>query len=94
VWSDDGTELFYMDLTTAIWSVPVRTRPNFDAGNATKLFDGPWFVGQSGQTYDVSHDGRRFLMIKEPTSTQAAGLSTTINVVLNWTEELKRRLPR
>jgi hypothetical protein len=40
--------------------------------------------------YDVSPDGKRFLMLKPSESAEAA---TQINVVLNWFEELKRRVP-
>jgi hypothetical protein len=41
--------------------------------------------------YDVSRDGQRFLMLKPSEQAQAA--PTQINVVLNWFEELKRRVP-
>jgi hypothetical protein len=56
-----------------------------------KLLDGRYYVGGSiyvGRTYDVSPDGRRFLMMKLDSMTP-----TSIVVVLNWTEELKRLLP-
>jgi hypothetical protein len=39
----------------------------------------------------VSPDGQRFLMLKPAEQAQAA--PTQINVVLNWFEELKRRVP-
>lgn len=38
-------------------------------------------------TYDVSADGQRFVMVKDETG------SGRLNVVLNWTEELKRLIP-
>ena len=38
----------------------------------------------------ITPDGRRFLMIQPVEPEQAA---TKINVVLNWFEELKRRVP-
>ena len=41
--------------------------------------------------YDVSADGQRFLMVKPSEQAQAA--PTQISVVLNWFEELKRRVP-
>jgi hypothetical protein len=41
--------------------------------------------------YDVHLDGQRFLMLKP--IEQAGGAPTQINVVLNWFEELKRRVP-
>jgi len=41
--------------------------------------------------YDVSPNGQRVLMIKA--SEQERSATTQINVVLNWFEELKRRVP-
>ena len=41
--------------------------------------------------YDVSPDGQRFLMLKPSESAEAA--PTQINVVLNWFEELKQKVP-
>ena len=41
------------------------------------------------QHYDISRDGKRFLMIKEEELPEAEG---QINIVLNWFEELKRLL--
>ena len=40
--------------------------------------------------YDVSPDGQRFLMIKQ---SEEAAAPTQINVVLNWFEELKQKVP-
>jgi hypothetical protein len=41
--------------------------------------------------YDISTDGQRFLMVKPAEQAQAA--PTQINVVLNWFEELKQKVP-
>jgi hypothetical protein len=41
--------------------------------------------------YDVSPDGQRFLMLKPSESAQTT--PTQINVVLNWFEELKQKVP-
>jgi hypothetical protein len=41
--------------------------------------------------YDVSPDGQRFLMLKPVEQAEAA--PTRINVVLNWFEELKQKVP-
>jgi hypothetical protein len=41
--------------------------------------------------YDVSPDGQRFLMLKS--TEQAGNAPTQINVVLNWFEELKQKVP-
>jgi hypothetical protein len=41
-------------------------------------------------SFDVSPDGKRFLMIEEPD--QVASVAQ-IDIVLNWLEELKRTVP-
>jgi hypothetical protein len=42
--------------------------------------------------YSVTADGQRFLMLKLGDQPQSAAL-TQINVVVNWFEELKQRVP-
>jgi hypothetical protein len=55
------------------------------------LFEGPYTPAPgSVPYYDVSPDGQRFMILK-PVE-QAAG-PTQINVVLNWFEELKQKVP-
>jgi hypothetical protein len=54
------------------------------------LFQGPYPAPNTGRAlYDVSRDGQRFLMIKNP----GAAASPQIILVQNWTEELKRLVP-
>jgi hypothetical protein len=48
------------------------------------------FEGQGVFNWDISPDGQRFLMVKPVEPQQAA---TQINVVLNWFEELKQKVP-
>ena len=57
-------------------------------------FDGQ-MLGNTGRTYDLSHDGQRLLMIKDPSAdVQASG--PNMIVVQNWLQELhdRVRLPR
>jgi serine/threonine-protein kinase len=93
LWSRDGRELFYRDFSGDIMSVPVVLTPTFSAGQAVKLLDGSGYLGggsfMSARTYDLSPDGRRFLMLKPVTS----GATRSLVVVLNWFEELKRLVP-
>jgi serine/threonine-protein kinase len=93
VWARNGRELFYLDGTNAVTSVPIRTAPTFSAGAPTKLFDGRYVGGPFWRTYDVSRDGQRFLMIKDSATAEQPSTPTSVVVVLNWFEELKRRLP-
>ena len=93
-WSPAGGELFYVTESGAMMSVPLEPGPAFKWRNAVKLFDWP-SIGTPGpaRTYDVSRDGRRFLMVKEARGTERQGATATIRVVLNWMEELKQKLP-
>jgi hypothetical protein len=62
------------------------------AGKPKVLFEGPYEpVPARLPNFDVSPDGQRFLMLK-PADTGESG-PTQINVVVNWFEELKRRVP-
>jgi Tol biopolymer transport system component len=91
VWNRNGRELFYRS-GDKMMAVEIATHPNFVAGKPRMLFEGPYLATpQTSPYYDVAPDGRRFLMLK-PTG-QAQTAPTQINVVLNWFEELKRRVP-
>jgi hypothetical protein len=93
-WSRDGKELFYVtsdnpNLGCRVMAVNVRTTKTLQADTPRKLFGGPYSITPVfGQSYDVSLDGRRFLMVKfEPPKPPAA-----VHVVLNYFEELKKKL--
>jgi serine/threonine-protein kinase len=91
LWNPNGRELFYRS-GNKIMAVDVTTQPGFAAGTPRKLFEGPYLPSPlTNPNYDVSPDGQRFLMLKPSESAEAA--PTQINVVLNWFEELKRRVP-
>jgi len=89
LWSRDGRELFYRS-GEKMMAVTISTEPELTPGKPTLLFEGR-YQGQSANpssNYDVARDGR-FVMIRTEGSTE----STQINVVLNWSEELKRLVP-
>jgi serine/threonine-protein kinase len=93
VWARNGRELFFLDENSLLTSVTVQTAgASFSAGKPTKVLQTPYFSDDYvGRTYDVSADGRRFLMVKgDPTADQA---TPNMVVVLNWFEELKRLVP-
>jgi eukaryotic-like serine/threonine-protein kinase len=90
MWNRNGRELFYRS-GNAMMAVEITRQPGFVAGNPQRLFEGPYVSTLRGaQEYDVTPDGQRFLMLK-PVDDAAA--TTQINVVLNWAEELKQRVP-
>ena len=91
VWNPNGREIFYRS-GDKMMAVGVTTQPAFSAGKPRMLFEGK-YVATTGTKprYDVSADGQAFLMFKPVEQDQAA--PTQINLVLNWTEELKQRVP-
>ena len=93
LWGPVGSELFYLARGGRLMVVPVQTDPSFTAGRAEILFEEPYYVEASiaGRAYDISPDGRRFLMIKESEEDTSVPMSMT--VVLNWFEELERLVP-
>jgi serine/threonine protein kinase/Tol biopolymer transport system component len=86
VWNPKGRELFYRQ-GDKMMAVEITTQPSFSISKPRMLFEGPYLpTPQSFSNYDVSADGQRFLVLKPAGQAQA---STQINIVLNWTEELK-----
>jgi len=91
VWNPKGAELFYRT-GDRMMAVDVATQPSFHAGKPRVLFEGRYErTPATGPNYDVAPDGQRFLMLKP--SEQEAAAPNQIDVVLNWFEELKRRVP-
>jgi dipeptidyl aminopeptidase/acylaminoacyl peptidase len=91
VWNPNGRELFYRS-GDKIMAVDIATQPGFTAGKPRMLFEGQYVTTPATfPNYDVSPDGQRFLMLKPAEQAQAA--PTQINVVLNWFEELKQKVP-
>jgi Tol biopolymer transport system component len=91
-WRRDGKELFYISVDQKMMAVPVTfDGGSFGAGVPRALFDVEVAeVSAPFPTeYTVTSDGQRFLVntIVEQTS------QPTLTVVLNWSEELKRRFP-
>ena len=90
-WNSNGRELFYRS-GDKMMAVDIATQPSFAAGKPRVLFEGRYVpTPATSPNYDVSPDGQRFLMLKP--NEQEASAPTQINVVLNWFEELKRRVP-
>jgi len=97
LWSPDGRELFYLK-DDSVMAVPVETGPAFKAGKPETLFRGTYvqLSTSDGQPWDISPDGKRFLMIKPSASTTAAPAAAAprqkVTIVVNWFEELKQRV--
>lgn len=87
VWARNGRELFYRHGDTMM-VVAIQAGSTFRATPPRVLFVGQYARVNWGQSnYDVSLDGRRFLMIKS----QAQPASTELYLAVNWFPELRRR---
>ncbi len=96
IWSPDGRELFFRNGDSIITAL-VETDPVFKPGKSETLFRGTYvgLYGMDTYPWDISRDGKRFLMMKEIGAALPAegGPRPKINIVLNWFEELKQRVP-
>jgi Tol biopolymer transport system component len=102
-WAPSGRELFYLErepgrATSAgskMMAVDIDDRGSFRAGVPHELFtlqDARFSIATIPvRSYDVYPDGKHFIFsfIETQTRPQVARL----NVVLNWFDELKRRVP-
>ena len=93
IWRRDGKELFYRN-GDRMMAVAVEIGPALRAGRPAQLWEGPYSHGMSSScgppgptsaNYDVTTDGRRFLMVKDNHRDVKA---TKVVVILNWAQEL------
>jgi hypothetical protein len=93
VWRREGGELYYRSFTGMMavayqtagdrlrWSAPKQLwKGAYSAGNGASC----GMPGVSSSNYDVTADGSRFLMVKEPPGTEG----TRVVVVVNWADQL------
>ena len=94
-WSRDGTEIFYRGTSNrTVRVVDVATDSGFSFGTERALPIAGHLTFNDSRDYDITPDGQRFLMIFPQGETDSTEPSTQrINVVLNWFEELKERVP-
>jgi eukaryotic-like serine/threonine-protein kinase len=98
LWAPDGRTIFYRN-GDAVCKVEIETDPTFEAKKPKVLFRADFYYSRLGQAaqplWDMSSDGKRFMMIKEvrPTERAAPEAPRRLNLVVNWFEELKQRVP-
>jgi serine/threonine-protein kinase len=84
-WARNGRELFYLSLDRKMMAVDVAAGPAFRPGTPRVLFE-------NAEPYDVAPDGR-FLMLKRASQEAAREQPAELHVIVNWIEELRRRVP-
>ncbi len=92
-WRRDGKELFYISADSKMMAVEMAgASGSFQSGIPKALFAAPvWGGGTATNTtrYDVTADGKKFLINSVPAET-TPGASSPITVVLNWQAGLKK----
>jgi len=83
VWSRDGKELYYVALDRKLMAAAVKTEPKFEVEAPRALFDTRM---SSTRFFDVSADGRRFLIV-DPLPEEAMPPMT---LLVNWTAARRR----
>jgi serine/threonine-protein kinase len=86
LWARNGRELFY-ESAGGLMRVALTIGATLDPGTPSRLFDGPYFYNVLERMFDVSPDGRRFLMIKE--SKAGPTPSARFVVVQDWVELIR-----
>ena len=85
VWRRDGREIYFLGLDATLHATQVNTQDNrFEVGNSQSLF-AMRNVFAMGEPFDVSPDGKRFLVFNQP-----EGSSSPMLLVLNWATELNK----
>jgi Tol biopolymer transport system component len=94
VWSPDGKELFYNPRAGAFEVVRVTTEPRFAFGNAVTV-PRPFQLSppDSQRSYDITPAGKFVGLVPAGQTETGPPLAPLIQVVLNWFEELKERVP-
>ena len=81
-WRRDGRELYYIAANRKLTAVSVTTTPEFLRGPATPLFDSQaeYLWQDTRNHYDVTPDGRQFVLMSPTTDQRAA----TFTLIVNW----------
>ena len=95
-WSPDGRRLFFA-YSNHVFAFDVQTSPTFAAGQPVEI------AGTGGslanlpavRNFDITPDGTQLLVVltEQTDDHNSAERGQQINIVLNWLEELKARVP-
>jgi len=85
-WTRDGQSILYRQADT-LFAVSVQTRPSFGVGRRRVVLQGSFQTNENHTNYDRDPRTGQFAMLG-----QRENALTSLVVVLNWFEELKRRM--
>ena len=95
LWSRDGKSLFYIPGRQQFARVDVTTSPSFAFSNPAALPRSIFAEGGPATitNFDLTRDGRLLAVVAASPVDSEASRTPQIHVVLNWSEELKQRVP-
>jgi dipeptidyl aminopeptidase/acylaminoacyl peptidase len=92
-WSPDGKELFFQN-NGNLYSVAIQRQPKLAWGDPVLLsIKGFYQQDVRPRHYDITPDGKQFVMVFPVEALTKTVDSPQIQIVLNWFEELKQRVP-
>jgi WD40-like Beta Propeller Repeat. len=94
LWSADGKDLFYDPRAGGFEAVSVTTQPTFAFGNPVAVPQ-PFQLGPSSarRPYDITPGGKFVGLIPAGQTEFFTPIAPQIQVVLNWLEDVKARVP-
>jgi len=95
VWSSDGRRLTYIPGPNRLAAVEVTTKPSFTISTPMPL-PSVGIMGPPGvrRNYDIMPDGAHFIgLVPAGEGSSGSRIPVQLHVVLNWFEELRRKVP-
>jgi len=96
LWSRDGPELFYKSLDNRIMVSTYTAKADSFAANKPRIWSSTEILdpGPGAQwSLDLAPDGKRFAVFPRPDATGEQKGSVHVTVLLNFFDELRRRVP-
>src|SRR5256884_120339 len=87
VWAANGHELFYRN-GTKMMVAAIALHPTFTVGARRELFEANYVSDPVHRSYDVTRDGRGFVLVRSPKT------SGEFIIVLNWFDQLREQTRR
>jgi len=96
LWTSDGKELFYIPAFGRFAAVSVQMQPSFTFGNPVEMTTVAFTQGHFSpdvRNYDLTPSGKFVALVDPQEGRSRTSAAPEIQVVLNWFEELKQRVP-
>ena len=90
-WSENGIELFYRTPDSRIMVVTYSVEGDSLRAGRPRLWSEGQFTHIGARNFDLHPDGKRFAVLKAAENSEQTG-PTQVTLVLNWFDEVRRRL--